>query len=41
MEIHPLIGPDPEKWRKDAAKARRSKKKKDAVSAIKSMIGSH
>merc|ERR1711967_207256 len=38
MAVHPLIGPDPEGWRQDAAKARRSKKKKDGVYLLKSML---
>ena len=36
--MHPLIGPDPERWRKDAAEARRSKKKKDGVYILKNML---
>ena len=41
MAMHPLIGPDPERWRKDAAEARRSKKKKDGVYILKNMLVGH
>ena len=35
MALHPLIGPDPELWRREAAAARRTKGRQDVKKARK------
>jgi hypothetical protein len=41
LPAHPLLGPDPEQWRKDAKRARNSRRDQKSVHKLRNMMVGH